>query len=207
MADEAACLEAMRKAFDAWLAKCRVVNVRAKPDLDAVMADYSAGRPPFGPGKKKHEFPDAFVVSSLRRLCKDYGQRVYVVSNDHDLKACCSPEGPLITTKSLNEVLSHGIGSAALHDLVSAAVSESDDVRERIWDQASGLRAKIPSGYRNGARVDFDAGHVSMHDFDVAEVVLSEVVDKSILCTAFLNAVLEVYVLAEQEPMQTGEDE
>lgn len=207
VADEALVLIEMQMAFDAWLITCRAVHVKAEPDLPAAMADYFAGRPPFGPGKKKSEFPDALVVSSLRRMCTDFGQKVYVVSNDGDLRGCCTPDSPFIATKSLKEVLSHGRGSAVLHDIVSVAISESDDFREAIWDQVPELEAKVEKGYRHGARVDVEAGRISLYDLDVTEVVIDDVEDQEVTCTAYLYTTLEVHVRFEQEVVQMSEDE
>jgi len=126
MADEEACVVKMQDAFEKWLRRCSVWTCKYDADLPAIMDDYFGGKPPFGAGKKKAEFPDAIVVSMLQAWCVATKQSVYVVSQDGDLKACCALEGPLIHAGSVLEVVSHGTASAAVHDAVTAAIRESD---------------------------------------------------------------------------------
>lgn len=50
-----------------------------------VIDDYFNFEPPFKDGKKKHEFPDAFVLNSLETWCKGKKEKIYVVSDDEDI--------------------------------------------------------------------------------------------------------------------------
>ena len=45
---------------------------------------YFDGKPPFGIGKKKHEFPDAFVLSAIDQYYEEHEANIAVVSNDGD---------------------------------------------------------------------------------------------------------------------------
>ena len=140
LADEESCLKAMAGSFETWLEACRSISCDTPPDLGTMMDDYFAGRPPFGPGKKKSEFPDALVVSALRGWCAAKGARIYVVAEDGDLRDCCVEGGPLIGTKSINEVLSHGKASAATYDAIASAVQGSQYLRDAIWDATTAVR-------------------------------------------------------------------
>ena len=70
----------------------------------AVIFDkYFKKKPPFGPAKKKEEFPDAFVLTALEKWCEDKKQKMYVVSSDGDMESGCGNRGPLIHLKSIAE--------------------------------------------------------------------------------------------------------
>ncbi len=51
-----------------------------------ILEDYFKGNPPFGGGNKKHEFPDAIIISKLKSEISKYGE-IAVVSSDADWKA------------------------------------------------------------------------------------------------------------------------
>ena len=50
-----------------------------------IIADYFNQNPPFKDGKKKSEFPDAFVLNSLEAWCKKNEEKIYIVSDDDDI--------------------------------------------------------------------------------------------------------------------------
>lgn len=56
------------------------VNVAAVFDL------YFSKKPPFGLGKKKNEFPDAFVLEILSAWAEEEQQEVYIASSDTDIE-------------------------------------------------------------------------------------------------------------------------
>lgn len=66
--------------------KAQIVEVSDVP-IDEIMADYFACKPPFGEGKKKSEFPDAFALAALRKRCLDTDIKMYVISGDPDMDA------------------------------------------------------------------------------------------------------------------------
>src|SRR5207249_3278369 len=59
-------------------------------NVSAVFDDYFSVQPPFGTGKKKSEFPDAFAAHALRAWCKANGQIMHVVSGDGDWESVCA---------------------------------------------------------------------------------------------------------------------
>lgn len=71
----------------------------------AVFDKYFAKKPPFGLGKKKSEFPDAFVLSALEQWCKKAQQRIYVISQDPDITSACSDSDKLIHLSTLQVLL------------------------------------------------------------------------------------------------------
>lgn len=55
-------------------------------DLKVVVENYFNQKPPFGNGKKKHEFPDAIVLSAIENWCIQQKQKIYFISSDPDFK-------------------------------------------------------------------------------------------------------------------------
>lgn len=55
-------------------------------DIKVVVENYFNQKPPFDDGKKKHEFPDAIVLSAIENWCKKHKQKIYFISSDLDFK-------------------------------------------------------------------------------------------------------------------------
>jgi hypothetical protein len=55
-----------------------------------IVAQYYSEAPPFGPGTKKSEFPDAIALSALITWCKRNDETVYVITRDNDMAAACT---------------------------------------------------------------------------------------------------------------------
>ncbi len=55
-------------------------------NLSEIMTRYFNKEKPFGLEKKKHEFPDAIVLSALDRWCENNKCKIYAISEDEDLK-------------------------------------------------------------------------------------------------------------------------
>lgn len=59
----------------------------SKVNIDSVLDDYFNFKPPFGAGKKKHEFPDAFVLNGFLDYYKKRLTSTCVVSADSDWRS------------------------------------------------------------------------------------------------------------------------
>jgi hypothetical protein len=66
-----------------------------------IMKWYFSMTPPFGEGKKRKEFPDAFTVAILEEYARKNSAPVAVVSEDNDFKLACDRFSNLIYFKSL----------------------------------------------------------------------------------------------------------
>jgi hypothetical protein len=205
MADEEACVVKMQEAFERWLRRCSVWTCKYDADLPAIMDDYFGGRPPFGAGKKKAEFPDAIVASMLRAWCAATKQSVYLVSRDGGLKACCAPEGPFIHAASVGEVVSHGTASAAVHDAVAAALQESDWFSRTMRDHVGDLDVEVETGYHHGGEIEVEIRSVKLEDMSIDEVFVLDFDGTTMTCSARLTGELALRAHIEREPMQYGE--
>lgn len=74
--------------FDEFCKQTKAMHLPAKGlDVAAVLDDYFEQKPPFGEGKKKSEFPDAFTAQLLINWRAGRSRKVIVVSGDRDWAA------------------------------------------------------------------------------------------------------------------------
>lgn len=75
-------------------------------DLPSVVASYFDAKPPFGKGRKRNEFPDAFAVASMVNFAEENpGRPIYVVSKDNGMLDAFSSDSRFKCHKELSEVL------------------------------------------------------------------------------------------------------
>jgi hypothetical protein len=99
-----------QKLFDKlrdYLRLCDVKDISiAGLDIQGVFELYFHTLPPFKDGKKKSEFPDAFVLSALDRWGQIEGSEVWVASSDTDMREGCESFPHLKYIGSLSKLLS-----------------------------------------------------------------------------------------------------
>jgi hypothetical protein len=69
--------------------------------LKEVMQWYDSGRAPFGKGKKRKEFPDAFAVAAVSEYAVQNDVAVAVISQDSDMGSACEHFPSLLHFSSL----------------------------------------------------------------------------------------------------------
>jgi hypothetical protein len=69
-----------------------------------VFETYFDRKPPFD-GKSSKEFPDGFVVEVLRQWCREYDDRLHVVTEDKAMTRAAGADERLLTLKDIHEVL------------------------------------------------------------------------------------------------------
>lgn len=112
-------------------ARINTIPVNDVP-IDGVFHDYFAATPPFGAGKNKSEFPDAFVLAALHRWCEETENRIYVVSNDGGMLSACDGSPTLIPLSSLDEFLD--LSARGEKDLYEYATSVYENFRNEILE-------------------------------------------------------------------------
>ena len=206
LSDEEACVAKMQAEFEKWLRGVHAWSCKFDADLNTIIDDYFESRPPFGAGRKKSEFPDAIVISMLSAWCKTTKQSVYIVSEDGDLRACCSSDGPFIHAASVKEVVSHGTASVKVHDAVSKAIRESigSPAKSKSAPPISRLGS---TGYRRGAMAEVEVESVNLDDLSIDEVVVMNFDGTNMTCAVYLTVELSVRVHVEREPARHSEDD
>jgi predicted nucleic acid-binding protein len=135
--DANAAIAALKSQLDSFLKNANVVIVpTSKVSVKTVFEKYFDRKAPFGDGKKKNEFPDAFALEALEGWCKTHGEQMYVASGDGDLRNYCSNSVNLTALEKLAEFIS----LVELHDetlapAVNGLLERNEDAVENAITQ------------------------------------------------------------------------
>lgn len=164
------------KIAETWANFCTRCHTEHIPlstiDLPSVVTSYFDSKPPFGKGRKRNEFPDAFAVASMLNFATERRDRpIYVVSADKGMLDAFSNDPRFRCHKELSEVLDEynrhtEALSHAAHELMEKNV---DWIADIISDQ---IRA-TPSLY--GYEYPNDRIHIESVSTDVDEMNLVEI--------------------------------
>jgi hypothetical protein len=111
-----------------------------------VFEKYFSSSPPFGVGKKKYEFPDAFVLLTLQQEAEDRNRIIYLVSGDSDWKNFCSSSEDLSLVEKLDELLEIIIRETDSDEVdvcYGLFDDKQDEIKGFIEDQFSNLDFSI----------------------------------------------------------------
>lgn len=114
--------ETLIKQFENLISNSRATTIPINgTSVDQVFERYFSSSPPFGAGKKKNEFPDAFALSALNEWCTTKSEKIYVISTDGDMARACEEHKALISLDSLEALLN----LVATDNKILAAFAES----------------------------------------------------------------------------------
>ena len=171
--DQATALNTLETAFDEYLKRTQAVKVPLISDVKPVLEDYFARRPPFST-KKKAEFPDAISITSIRSWCRQNNSTAYIVSEDPDLRDCCTEEGPLFHADSIAEIISQATVTQEVHDALKKALQASEYLSDRLAEEIKSLdvefsrRSRDERGAIVAARID-DVNSINVFSLNVLE--------------------------------------
>lgn len=138
--------------------------------IGEVFDKYFDRKPPFGDGKKKAEFPDAFVVQALETWCEDNNEVMYAASTDPDFNSYCKYSEKLIGIDKLAEFISlvefhDEVLAPAIRDLVDNNTSTIEDaISDSFLDQDFWIDDQ-----------DGDVNEVRVKSMEVTDMLLLEV--------------------------------
>src|SRR5205807_1448627 len=89
------------------------------------------------------EFPDAISIASIRLWCEQKYAKAYIVSEDGDLRACCSDSGPLFHANSIMEIISSATVSQELHDALKKALNGSKYLSDTLAEKIKELDVTV----------------------------------------------------------------
>lgn len=159
----------LESRFSQFLKATKAIDVPITATLDAILSDYFSRRPPFS-AKKKAEFPDAAVIASLQAWCTQRSAKLYVVSGDPDMKACCTLSGPLIHAASVEEIISQATVSKEVHDLLQEVLFQSETLSEWFAKQLRELMVvRGDMRLRRFSGAVYRADDVSVHSVNVLD--------------------------------------
>jgi hypothetical protein len=99
-------VETLKEQLDRLLRATKAIMIPIKNvSVDDVFSRFFEKRPPFGPDKKKDEFPDAFVLLGLEDWCRQEKTKLYVVSGDKDMRSFCQDSEYLLWLEKTSEFI------------------------------------------------------------------------------------------------------
>ncbi|WP_151705718.1 PIN domain-containing protein [Nitrincola alkalilacustris] len=123
--DQEKLVESIVETWEEFRVRCNAISVPlASIDLPSVVESYFDAKPPFGKGRKRNEFPDAFAVAAMVNFAENNpGRPIYVVSRDNGMLAAFSSDPRFRCHQELSEVLDeynrHTVAlSPAAHELM-----------------------------------------------------------------------------------------
>lgn len=202
-------ITALESTFEEFLKNTKAINVPIAANLNTLFDDYLNHRPPFSE-KKKSEFPDAVVVSSLLAWCNDRKTTAYIVSGDQDLKACCSETGPLFYAESVGDIISQATVSKELHTALEKALCDNERLSDLLEEHMKDMKIKGSRGivsYR-GNIASFSGKIYGVDEISIHYVNVLAQEDKTFTCEIELEALLclDLDIETEGEYRGYGDD-
>ncbi|MDO8398028.1 MAG: PIN domain-containing protein [Bradyrhizobium sp.] len=197
-------LTTLQSQFKQLLKNLNAMELPLKANLDSLFDDYFEKKPPFS-DKKKAEFPDAVVVTSLRDFASTTGQKIYVVSGDGDLKDCCKNDGQLVHADSLGEIVSKATVTETLHDSLLSFLANSEHLKTVLVSRLRGRDINVTGLHRLSDHIEVaavvaDAADVTVHHLNV----LSEDAHQTFVCEIEFETYLWIDLEIEEGRIGTG---
>lgn len=194
--------------FDAFMKDLGVIEVPLSKDVDKIFDDYFHERPPFS-AKKKSEFPDAFVVSSLQERARKTGKNIYVVSGDGDLKACCAHASELMIVESIAEIISKATVTKTIHDELLSFLRSSEALQEKLTELLMQAPITVRGGSRSYVNINMVAGGVaSVDEIHLSNLNVITRKGTTFFCDVEVQAALGLWFEIEVETREwAGEEE
>jgi predicted nucleic acid-binding protein len=143
-------------------------------DIHKVMTWYEQNKAPFGQGKKKKEFPDAFAVAILDHYAQSNKCEIAIVSTDKDFERVCAERTDLLYFPSLAAYLQVRQGESERVKLVQTWFENNPGVfDERVADAFYEIDFEIEEGW-DGEISDAQVDEVNITDFYVVAVADKE---------------------------------
>ncbi|NAX19106.1 PIN domain-containing protein [Vibrio sp. V22_P2S10T140] len=162
------------QVFHSFNADCNYEYVEADLiDAEKLLELYFDKKAPFGDGKKKSEFPDAISLLSLETYLQD-NEKLYVISDDNDLKAYCEGNERLIAVDSLEKLLDiYNLHTNARTEKIKQFIeSKTDEIKAQVSEYISGSDVYNSSSWEDAEVDSFSVSKVG--DFEINVVHVSD---------------------------------
>jgi hypothetical protein len=136
---------------------------------EEVFDSYFARRPPFGDGKKKSEFPDAFTISALESWCRSRKEKAYVAATDPDVAGFCENSEWLVHLARAGEYVELFHRESAAMRLVE------ESAQERVEDLTGSISRAFEGCGFYLHDLEGDVNGVDVLDVEIEELSLLKV--------------------------------
>lgn len=133
-------LKQSEEAFRSFTEKSSmyVIGYEYCSDVKSVFEKYFKAEKPFNEGKKKHEFPDAFVLQMLEQYCKRNSlKKIILLSEDKDMKEY---ESDYLKPLDYKEYITLKLAEATTLEAVRKAVEDEkneicSDIKDKLEEE------------------------------------------------------------------------
>lgn len=163
------------EVFDEFMDACYTeILVADSVNAEELLSLYFNREAPFGDAKKKSEFPDAISILSLKSYLKD-DEKIYVVSDDGDLKAYCDSDPNFISVESLDKLLDiYTTHTSVRHEQVKQYFIENEaDIKQNITDFLEDCDVYNSSTWED-AEVDGGLSVLNLGDIDPSVLYIDD---------------------------------
>lgn len=192
--DGASIFDRAMEAYDRFKS-CKQVEVVRTDVVDSglVFDRYFSGKPPFENQAKKHEFPDAFALESIRLLAESRVTPIYVVSSDKDMKAYCGEFAKqLIYLERLDDFV-------GLVNKYEADLAEPAKIAEKAFDSIKGNIIEGVADILKGLGFTCDELGDSEYEVEDVDVAILEIESINVIDSEKERAEIELTVKAKFE--------
>ncbi|WP_417618524.1 PIN domain-containing protein [Oceanisphaera sp.] len=161
--------------FDEFMKACSTEIAEAGGvDAEDLLSLYFDKKPPFGEGKKKAEFPDAISILSLKSYLRD-NEKIYIVSDDGDMKAFCANDPNCISIESLDKLLDiYTTHTNVRHEQVKQYFIENEEsIKQQITEFLEGCDVYNSSTWED-AEVDDGLSVLSLGDIEPSVLYIND---------------------------------
>lgn len=188
--DAAGVHESAKKAFSDFLDD---TSAKFAPfdeiNIGNLFNDYFDGNAPFGDGKKKNEFPDAFSLAAVSNYVNKEG--VYVISEDEDLKKYCESNPNFHQVDTLDKLLD--IYNSHDNSLANAITSYIIDNKELLESEIEGILNRTEA-YNSSTWEDSELESFSVISISELDPSIISIDGNSCIVTLDLSVQFEVTV-------------
>ena len=164
--------EKASQVFHQYNKDCNYEYVEAdKIDPEKLLELYFSKKSPFGEGKKKAEFPDAISLLSLESYLDD-GEKIYVISDDKDLKTYCENNEQLIAVDSLDKLLDiyNQHTNVRTEKIKEYLVEATDQIKAKVSEYIDDCDVYNSSTWEDAEVDSFSVSSVGDFEINVIEV-------------------------------------
>lgn len=105
--DENNIIKNLQNKFSNYLEHFKIINLPTENIGNTIIKNYFGNKPPFDTSKekKKQEFPDAFILETIKYWCNENNQNAIFISSDKDCKTFIDSFNKLSYEESLSKFL------------------------------------------------------------------------------------------------------
>lgn len=161
------------KKLDVFITKNNIEIINSDiANIEDVFTKYFNTEAPFKDGNKKHEFPDAFIFSTIENWAIANERDVFLISSDNDINNIEFESGKVDTSFDLTQIL----------EKFSKEINKehSDYIESKIENFIEDIKNKLSEDYKIDIEDSVNQNLYKLYEYESASIV-SEVIVKNII--------------------------